>query len=59
MFPKRLLFYWGPKDHVNLRILQAMVSGIHFVLGLRTRKCRSLVFVWSLKRLSETEDPQV
>ena len=27
----------GPKDHVNIMILQIIVSGIPFVLGLRTR----------------------
>ena len=27
---------WEPKDHVNIRVLQ-MFSGIHSLLGLRTR----------------------
>ena len=27
----------GPKDHVNRRILQTTVSGMHIELGLRTK----------------------
>ena len=27
----------GPKDHLKIRILQTMVSGIPLVLGLKTR----------------------
>ena len=27
----------GPKDHTNIRILEAMISGIPLMLGLRTR----------------------
>ena len=45
----------GPKDHMNIRILQTMIStmisGIPFIAGLGTRKQDPYVYVvfWALK----------
>ena len=30
-------YYRAPKDHINIRILQVIISGILSILGLRTR----------------------
>ena len=35
----------GPKDHINKRILQIMVSGIPLILGLRARMEAPYVYV--------------
>ena len=40
----------GPKDHISIRMLQIMVSGILLVLGLGTRMSDPYVYVvfWTL-----------
>ena len=35
----------GPKDHINIRILQTMISGIPLILGLGTRMSDPYVYV--------------
>ena len=35
----------GPEDHINMRVLQTMISGIFFILGLRTRMSDPYVYV--------------
>ena len=36
----------GPKDHINIRILQTRVSGIPLILGLGTEMSDPM-FMWS------------
>ena len=35
--PCKVAVNGGPKNHINIRLLQTVVSGIPVVLGLRTR----------------------
>ena len=35
----------GPKDYINIRILQTMISGIPLILGLGTRMSDPYVYV--------------
>ena len=45
-FPRRSLgLIRGPKDHINIRILQTMISGIPLVLGLGTRMSDPYVYL--------------
>ena len=37
-----LVDYRAPKDHINMRILQTMISGIPLILGLWNQNMRSL-----------------
>ena len=37
----------GPKDHINLRILQTLVSGFLFLFWPLEPAFRILVFMWS------------
>ena len=39
-----MLVIRGPKDHINIRILQTMISGIPLMLGLGTRMSDAHVF---------------
>ena len=48
----------SPKDHINMRILQAMVSGIPLYGALKP-ECEILMFTWSLGALLKVkENPQ-
>ena len=37
----------GPKEHINMRILQTMISGIRRILGLGTRMSDPYVYTFT------------
>ena len=44
---------WAPKDHLNIRILQSMVTGSPLYWALES-ECEVLVFMWPLGPLQST-----
>ena len=49
MLDSELLWVWiGQQNQIDIRILQAKVSEIPLVLGLKEPECRILVFARSL-----------
>ena len=44
---RKYLHFRGPKDHINIRTLQTLISGIPLILGLGTRVSDPYVYVVS------------